>query len=171
MGLAYALQWTGRHGVIEEGDRAKQPDNGFRPRHPPRGRSGKWPAVVLEVAYTESAGTKLARDLEWWITRSRGDVKAAIGLLVSTASKEIVLERWEMDPREGARCQQRVVISQPVDKDVVVVTNAPLTIRFESFMLRSAERGEGDIVMTEDDLKLMAQLIWQTQGFDVGRDD
>jgi hypothetical protein len=165
MGLKHALQRTGRHG-IREGDRAKEPDNGFYPRRLPQGRTNKWPSIALEVAYSESE-SKLAKDVEWWLTQSSGDVKATISFSINKTSKEIVLEEWELveaDTGKEARSQQRVTIVQPAGQDAITVTSAPFTIRFESLMLRSAERSEEkDIDLTEDDLKLLAQLVWQTQ--------
>lgn len=123
----------------------------------------------MEVAYSESA-KKLANDRRWWLEASNGDVKAGISLSINQTWKDIIVEMWELvtsDSGKAAQCRQRVVFAQSSSKQyAITVTNAPLRIPFKSLLLRPAElTGEKDSIdLTENDLNLMAHLIWRTQG-------
>jgi hypothetical protein len=60
---------------------------------------------------------------------------------------------------------QKVVVSQGANDSPVHITGAPLVIGFEELFLRPAEeeKGEGDIVIGEDDLTMLAEKVWKRQ--------
>jgi hypothetical protein len=97
-----------------------------------------------------------------------GDVKTALTIFVHQTRREVVIEKWELTPRETRQNQnkkvpeitRRAVMSQKTDNDPIRVTGHPLTLPFEHFFLRPANPGEGDIVLDESDLKTIAKLIW-----------
>ncbi|KAJ5101227.1 hypothetical protein NUU61_003449 [Penicillium alfredii] len=167
MHLGHSLHRFGRK-TTHEGPRTKEADHGLYPRRLPAGRTDKWPSIAIEVGYAESKG-KLRNDLRWWLSQSSGEVKAAISISTHKSKREIVIEIWAMtDTSSGTKptLQQRLVISKPTADGTTDVTNAPLTVPFESLFLRATDRSEeGDIQMTEDDLRQMAEEIWETQTF------
>lgn len=168
MGLQHALHRPGRSPVCDEGTRAQAADHSLRPRRLPAGRSDKWPSVAVEVGFAESRA-KRQHDLCWWLSRSDGEVKVAIGLSTHKLKREIVVEVWGIvDGTTGKTptLQQEVVISKEAADSTANVTNAPLTIAFESLFLRPANQpAERDIELTDDDLREMAEAIWETQSF------
>ncbi|GFF44766.1 hypothetical protein IFM51744_05898 [Aspergillus udagawae] len=56
---------------------------------------------------------------------------------------------------------QKVVASQGANDSPVHITGAPLVIGFEELFLRPAEeeKGEGDIIIGEDDLTMLAEKV------------
>lgn len=54
---------------------------------------------------------------------------------------------------------QRIVVTQNSD-DEISVKGDPLTIPFYHFFLRYKGAGEGDIVLDENDLKIMSTTVW-----------
>ena len=137
--------------------RCRAPDASYLPRSLPTNRSAKWPSLVLEVGYSESA-SKLRNEASWWLSESQGDVRAVITLKVFR-NHRMHLEMWQF--RDGA-AWPRPIMTQ----EVTVTKNASgysasarMVIRFEDLFLRApAGNGERDIVFDHDDLEGLAQL-------------
>lgn len=55
---------------------------------------------------------------------------------------------------------QRIVVTQD-SEDEIRVKGGPLTIPFCHFFLRDKGAGEGDVVLDEDDLKIVAASVWE----------
>ncbi|PKX95868.1 uncharacterized protein P174DRAFT_430188 [Aspergillus novofumigatus IBT 16806] len=167
-GLDLGLQLTGQVAITSNG-RTKKADQTYRPIVLPQPRSDHWPTVVIQCAYSYSQpGSKLADDARWWLLEAGGDVKTALTIFVHQTRRGVVIEKWQLIPRETRQDQnkkvpeitQRAVMSQKTDNDPIRVTGYPLTLPFEHFFLRPANPGEGDIVLDESDLKTIANLIW-----------
>jgi hypothetical protein len=146
-------------------DRAKEPDESYRPFHLPQGRSRQWPSLTVEVGVSESR-RKLANDARWWLTESAGDVKNVITIYVRKARKEITFENWNLvlgpDGSTFPRVTYRTVLCPKRDSDDIETTNElPMTIQFEDLFLRPAEGPiEGDIKFEKDDMKEIADFVW-----------
>jgi hypothetical protein len=165
-GLDLGLQVMGEVAITSNG-RTKKADQTYRPIVLPQLRSDHWPTVVIQCAYSQPR-SKLADDARWWLLEAGGDVKTALTIFVHQTRREVVIEKWELIPRETRQNQnkkvpeitRRAVMSQKTDNDPIRVTGYPLTLPFEHFFLRPANPGEGDIVLDESDLKTIAKLIW-----------
>lgn len=173
MGLRRALIMTG--GMTIEGQKAqggeakkKRADESFEPVTLPFGRDRKWPSLVLEVAYTETRA-KIEKDMRFWLEESDGAVKTAITASVHQRTGDIILEEWQMKRQPTKNNPQGMApfhtqymrISRPRGQEEAKVTGDPLTIEFENLFLRPPTGlQEKNIVITADDLKEMAELVW-----------
>ncbi|EFR03824.1 hypothetical protein MGYG_06823 [Nannizzia gypsea CBS 118893] len=137
--------------------RKKAPDASYRPRTLPATRSAKWPSLVLEVGYSESA-TKLRSDASWWLTESQGEVRAVVTLKIFRKHR-VHLEVWQF--RDGA------TRPRPVETQEATVTKSArgysasgtIVIRFQDLFLRpAAGNGERDIVLNHADLEELVEL-------------
>jgi hypothetical protein len=169
-GLDLQLQVTGQAAITSNG-RTKKADQTYRPIVLPQPRSGRWPTVVIQCAYSHSysqSGSKLADDARWWLLEAGGDVKTVLTITVHQTRREVIIEKWELIPRgtrqdrnkKVAGVSQRAIMPQRTDNDPIRVTGYPLTLPFEHFFLRPANPGEGNIVLDESDLETIATLIW-----------
>ncbi|KKZ68648.1 hypothetical protein EMCG_05734 [[Emmonsia] crescens] len=137
--------------------RQKAPDASYWPRSLPATRSAKWPSLVLEVGYSESA-SKLRNDASWWLTESQGDVRVVITLKIFR-NHRVHLEMWQF--RDGAT-RPRPIMTQ----ETTVTKSAsgysasdPMVIHFQDLLLRPpAGNGERDIVLDRDDLQGLVEL-------------
>lgn len=161
MSLNHALQ--AYPGVEIEGDtRNKIPDNSWSPKRLPRSRSDKWPAVVLEVAVSESQ-PKLQSDIRFWLRESQGDVRIALALTVDRKRPHILIEKWETQDGRPHRTQKVTVYK---GGNNCVYVSGLLTIEFEKLFLRAIDTPkEADIHFSEDALKILAETIWVPQRF------
>jgi hypothetical protein len=161
------LQTLGRADVFTP-ERIKPPDMSYRPVRLPDGRSKQWPSVVMQCGYSDADG-KLANDARWWLNASGGDVGTVLTISVWKKNKGITFERWELisyptrgDPAKMVpEVVQKVIVSKESDEPVRI-TGAPLVIGFDKLFLRPAEKekGEGDIIIGEEDLAMVAEHVW-----------
>jgi hypothetical protein len=160
MGLRKTLQPFS--GTAIRGDRGgKRGDQGWGPFRPPRGRSRKWPTVVLEVAVSEPR-SKLQSDVRFWLRESKGDVKVVFTLAVNRRTPEVTIEKWELENDRPHRTQ-RVSVSKATSGQVTV-RNDPLVIEFGKLFLREASMPkEKDIVIDKDELQDIATSVWLVQ--------
>ncbi|OAX82287.1 hypothetical protein ACJ72_03368 [Emergomyces africanus] len=137
--------------------RIKAPDASYWPRQLPATRSAKWPSLVLEVGYSESA-SKLRNDASWWLTESEGDVRVVITLKIFRNNR-VHLEMWQFC--DGAT-RPRPVMTQEATVTRSAsgyFASAPMVIRFQDLLLRPlASNGERDIVLGRDDLQGLVEL-------------
>ncbi|OJD12758.1 hypothetical protein AJ78_06698 [Emergomyces pasteurianus Ep9510] len=137
--------------------RIKTPDASYWSRQLPATRSDKWPNLVLEVGYSESA-SKLRNDASWWLTESQGDVQMVITLKIFRHNR-VHLEMWKF--RDGA-ARPRPIMTQ----EVTVTKSASgysasgsMVIRFQDLLLRRPiSHEERDIVLDRDDLQGLVEL-------------
>ncbi|GFF64126.1 hypothetical protein CNMCM6936_005965 [Aspergillus lentulus] len=161
MGLSTALKcFSGT--TIQGDDWAKVPDNGWGPRHPPAGRSRKWPTVALEVGVSQRP-PKLEEDACFWLEESEGDVKISLVISVDPRTPEIVLEKWNISNGKPAMTRKVTVWRRNED---ILFENEPLVIEFEDLFLREADNPcEVNIEFDQGSLRRLAENIWLEQGF------
>lgn len=80
MGLDDQLVPTGS-ATISGSPYKKEPYASYVAMELPPGRNDKWPTLVIETGFLGSL-RRLRVDAEWWLVRSRGDVKVAIIIAV-----------------------------------------------------------------------------------------
>ncbi|EEP77317.1 predicted protein [Uncinocarpus reesii 1704] len=158
------LQIAGASRVATE-SRRKEPDCSYLPKSLPDGRSDKWPSLIVEVGFTESA-RKLEMDAKWWLQASNGDVGLAITITVNARDRSIVLKTWENGPGDTGpqsalpRATQTVSVLGSIDPENPVVRNGPFLIPFQKLLLRDSVDSEGDIALNEEDLTNLSVQLW-----------
>ncbi|KAJ5795294.1 hypothetical protein N7457_001893 [Penicillium paradoxum] len=106
---------------------AKEADKAWKPLRLPRGQSGDWPSVVLEVAFSEMA----------------------ITLQINQHSPNITIEKWRTQGNKSVNHLHQIVqISRKGSK--ITTTGSPLVIEFEKLFLRPPiEPRERDIQLDD----------------------
>ncbi|KAJ5507098.1 hypothetical protein N7527_009241 [Penicillium freii] len=138
MGLDDCLRTFGSATCEAENGSAKQPDCQFLPRRLPRGRTAKWPSLVL--------------------SESNGDVQMVITIKIGRGLPKIVLESWELVDDRAKR--QQVIAIKKGRNNSVYVNGQPLVIRFDKLFLRSPTiRRETDISFHSTMLNKIARDI------------
>ncbi|KAJ5767981.1 hypothetical protein N7533_000564 [Penicillium manginii] len=142
---------------------SKEPDAAWGPRRTPPGTPRR-PTVVVETAITETSA-KLRRDVGRWLDPIDGLAKIVLALKADRRRPKITIERWQYT---GANTEielvQTIEIIESSPGDEVAVNGGPLLIPFHLLFLRPAEPPrEHDIVIDEQELKDIAQLIWEIQ--------
>ncbi|KAL4787636.1 hypothetical protein BJX76DRAFT_369359 [Aspergillus varians] len=142
----------------------KEPDRAWQPTRLPRGRSDKWPTVVLEVAYSETQ-SKLQSDVRYWLRGPEGEVKTVLTLRIDQNEPRIAIERWESTVNGHGRRQQQVVISR-TRSSKITITGAPLLLEFERLFLRAPTiPKERNIEIDNERLEFLATRVWSKQRF------
>ncbi|KAM5439691.1 hypothetical protein MferCBS31731_004448 [Microsporum ferrugineum] len=148
-------------------EREKQADESWGPRQR-RGQPGKWPTIVLEVAFSESR-EKVKADISWWLYRSNGAVLKAISIDIKRTSGNVYITLWERGAiltRQHPQPEPRVVgemrICRGMDGRPTRVEGADLTIPFHDMLLRAPDTdwGEGDFIFTKEELLELAEDVW-----------
>jgi hypothetical protein len=143
---------------------SKEGDSAYRP-YSLRLNKTDWPTIVIESAVSESL-RHLRFDANWWLTKSGGDVKIIIIILVNRAQLTLQIEKWELGPRTGKllltlRSTQRIPTKmQEITIDSNAVTGAPLILEFDKIFLRPAVPPESDFIFTAQDFSTWAARIW-----------
>ncbi|KAK4159242.1 hypothetical protein QBC43DRAFT_327516 [Cladorrhinum sp. PSN259] len=151
---------------------SKEGDSTGRPM-PERAAKGTWPTLIIEAGVSETLG-QLRLDMRRWFSISNHDVK--IVLLAKFDGTKILLEKWEEDiqARPGATTTRRSVQQQePILKQSIIisqnttthpvsydVTSGALILSFRLLFLRDPCDGEGDFVISVQELKEYAEIIW-----------
>lgn len=142
-------------------NRRKQGDGGWAPKRPPRGRSKKWPTVVLEVAVSETH-SKLLSDVRFWLYESQGDVNVVLGLTFNRQTAKITIEKWELE--DCRICRTQIITISKSQNGGATVENDPLVIEFDKLFLRDPETPrETDICIDCDELHNLADTIWSSR--------
>lgn len=120
---------------VQGEDRKKRADESWVPRRLPKFRSNKWPTLVIELGFSES-NRKLIKDIEWWMTESKGDVQVAITVGINQRYKEITIENWRFD--NNGRAPTKIyctVLSQDFagEQSIRISNDQPLVIEFSNF--------------------------------------
>ncbi|PGH13846.1 hypothetical protein AJ79_03414 [Helicocarpus griseus UAMH5409] len=162
MGLFWDLLATGA-AHVEGSERTKCPYCSYRPFQLPRGRSRKWPSVVVVASCSRWCAEHLAEDAKWWLLDSQGEVRMAITIEIEWERKGIVIDRWETAVKETSERPvthvQRVRISAGEDGDPEVI-GGPLVLPFENFFLRKPSGNEGDLKFGNEELAGLAKGVW-----------
>ena len=170
MGLdEYKLYPTGST-MYKGNSGAKQGDSGVKPV-PEREKESDWPTLVVECGVSENI-RELQADSNWWLTNSKGDVKIVILVLVNLEGRTLAIEKrqlvadstspstriWSTQEFRAPAATARVDVSWDVTGTDFVVSG-PLTIEFESILLRPSVPPEEDLVFTRQDLGKLAKMI------------
>ncbi|KAK2807835.1 hypothetical protein FQN50_005224 [Emmonsiellopsis sp. PD_5] len=145
-------------------NRNKEADCSYAPRELPAGRSDKWPTVAVEVGYSETR-EKLKSDAAFWLNGSSGDVLTAITIDIKR-SGNIYIIRWKRpavvgNPNPEPEVVQEIKICRGKGGQAANLTGDELRIPFQHMMLRDPGPGEGDFVITRDELLHdLADAIW-----------
>ncbi|PKY05409.1 hypothetical protein P168DRAFT_295869 [Aspergillus campestris IBT 28561] len=139
-------------------------------------------SLVVEVGLSESA-RRLALDAHGWL-ELQSSVKLVVTISIKSERPEIVFTRWELLPRiDGAitrasPASARRVVSLKLCRmnDTTSVTRestmngisttSQLVIPFDKLVNRPPHHPtEKDLVITEEELKRLAERVWKEQGF------
>lgn len=147
-----------------EGDKGgiKEPDLGWGPKPVPQGFPDK-PTVTVEVAVSESQ-EKLERDVRWWLNPDRGQANLTMTIKVDRRKPRFTIAKWQRVDGEIERTQQIVVAKRQDGQPIV--DGAPLTIPFDLMFRRQAVGDEPVLIFIDEEaLKLLADEVWDAQGF------
>jgi len=154
------------------GQRGKEGDSTGGPK-PQRATKNAWPTLVIEAGVSQALW-ELRLDMQRWFSMSDHQVK--IVLLAKFDGTKILLERWEeeMQTRPGATTTRRslqhlapvlrqtITITRNTTTDPISynVTSGALVLSFRLLFLRDPGPGEGDFVISVQELEEYAENIW-----------
>lgn len=135
-----------------------------------------WPTLVVEAGVSESLAG-LRNDMRWWFSSSDHHVQIVL-LKFERTRRAITLEKWEEEPygtRPGAMTttrhaaalqpvlRQTITITQDTTTDPVLynVTRGALVLGFSLLFLRDPGPGEGDFVLSVQELDDYARSVWE----------
>jgi hypothetical protein len=152
--------------------KGKEGDSTGGPK-PARATKGAWPTLVIEAGVSETM-RQLRLDMRRWFNMSKHEVK--IVLLAKFDGTKILLEKWEeeMQARPGATTtrhalqhpepvlKQSITITRNTTADTISyhVTSGALVLSFRLLFLRDSGLGEGDLVISVQELEEYAENIW-----------
>jgi hypothetical protein len=141
---------------------------------PERLGRGQWPTLVIEAGHSQPL-TQLRADIRWWFAASNHDVKIVILAKFDHRQRQIILEKWEEEPRQsrsGATTTRSAGTLEPVLRQSITITrnstdpttydvvSSPLVLGFGLLFLRAPGPLEGDVVVTDADLQHYALCVW-----------
>ncbi|KAF3766233.1 hypothetical protein M406DRAFT_222325, partial [Cryphonectria parasitica EP155] len=139
---------------------------------PERAAKGAWPTLVIEAGNSEP-WQHLRSDMEWWFSASDHDVKIVLLVKFDPRRQELVLEKWEEEvrgQRPGATTTRSPGALAPVMRQIITITKTSsttynvsrgaLVLSFRLLFLRDPDLGEGDIVISVQDLEEYAANVW-----------
>jgi len=97
LNVSASLLATGSARCGRRGRRSKEADVSYTPLSRPL-EDDAWPSLVIEAGVSESLAM-LRTDAAFWITNSDGRTRIVIVLSVNRRDRQILVERWEEDPR------------------------------------------------------------------------
>ncbi|KAI0834759.1 hypothetical protein F5Y06DRAFT_300390 [Hypoxylon sp. FL0890] len=155
-----------------------------------RGDEGDWPTLVIEAGDSETL-EELRNDMRWWFNASNHQVKIVLLAKFDDHQdpNQIILEKWvevQAPPRQGAvttraftqaaiwlvpdRSQLITIIQNPSITDTdpnrfhptsYTVTREALRLEFDRLFLRQPGQGQGDIIISVQDLQIYAGKVWR----------
>jgi hypothetical protein len=155
-------------GDAAEGDCTGRP----RSRHDAR---SPWPTLLVEAGETESLA-RLRNYMIWWFSASDHDVKIVLLAKLDHTRRTITLEKWEEEPgstRPGATTTRAAAALHPVLRQSITITQdtttdptsyhvtSELVLGFSLLFLRDPGPGEGDVVLSIQDLEWYAECVWK----------
>lgn len=166
------------HGLVPDGSKriisgqyTKEPASSWHPATLPPFRDAKWPSLVIECGDLKSI-TRLRIEAEWWLTKSQGDVKVVIVLIVWPTWPGILLEKWvpnlngNSDSNDSttckAKCVQRIWLQcRAIDMTNVEISGGMLRLGFEEVFLRApSSPRERDIIVSEEALESIMGSVY-----------
>jgi hypothetical protein len=156
------------------GGNAGEGDSTGGPR-PERSFKDAWPTLVVEAGVSESLAG-LRNDMRWWFAASDHQVQIVLLVKFEHTRRAIILEKWEEEPcstRPGATTTRRAATLQPVLRQTIVitqdtttdpasyhVTRGALVLGFSLLFLRDPGPGEGDFLLSVQELEHFAKHVW-----------
>ncbi|KXG52013.1 uncharacterized protein PGRI_082970 [Penicillium griseofulvum] len=137
--------------------KTKRPDCSWVPAH--TGLSTHYPSIIVEVAWTETR-KKLENDMQWWLTKTDGQVNVVLSVTVQRRGK-IIVEEWGIKRNSVVPVQTMQIVRKPASNDQKV--EGHLSLNFEDIHRRQKTQGNTDFVLTPDGLERMAKGIWIAQ--------
>lgn len=155
------------------GQRDKKGDSSGGPE-PQRATKGAWPTLVIEAGYSQTLG-ELRQTARQWFAMSNHEVK--IVLLTKFDGTRILLEKWQEVPQDrpgatttwlsiqhqGPKPIQEITITRNTTTNPISynVTSGALVLSFNLLFLRNPGPGEGDFVISVQELQEYAERVWE----------
>jgi len=140
--------------------RGKTADISWLPSELPSSRSAKWPAVAVDVKWSELQ-SKLVQDMQFWLCDTPGQVKVAMTLSIHRRG-DITIERWGVSPgSQDPFVSQRMKIARKVVPGHPRIQGS-IDMAFEDVFLRPKQKTETDFVLTNEDMQAIARPIWRS---------
>ena len=137
---------------------------------------GAWPTLVVEAGDSESL-SELHNDMRWWFFASEHQVKIVLLAKFEHTRRALILEKWEEEPsmtRQGATTTRFAATLQPVLRQTITITEdittnpvtynvarGALVLGFRLLFLRDPGPGEGDYVLSVQELQAYAEKVWR----------
>ncbi len=138
------------------------------------GTKEDWPTLVIAAGVSESLN-ELRNDMRWWFATSDHQVKLVLLAKFEHARCTITLEKWEEEAggtRPGATTTRHAAAVQPVLQQTITitqdrtadhvsynVTGGALMLGFRALFLRDPGPGEGDFVLSVQQLEVYADDV------------
>ena len=149
-----------RNATFKGENKAKQADSAWALRRPPPGQSRDWPTLVVEIAFSETP-SKLVSDVCFWLEGTKRTAQVVVTLTINWQNPQITLERWEQQNSHAHRVQKIAIYKV---NQRTTVQGGPLVIGFKELFLRPSDTPrETDIQLGEEQLTLLATMIWEEQ--------
>jgi len=117
---------------------------------------------------------ELHNDMRWWFSASEHQVQIVVLAKFDYTRRAIVLEKWEEESwntRPGATTtrhaaalrpvlRQHITITQNTNPVSYNVTRGALVLGFRLLFLRDPGPGEGDFVLSVQELEEYAENVW-----------
>lgn len=173
--LAFKLEPTGAYSMLTPsgpvtmhmGNVTKMPDAGWGP-------AGKdYLTGVLEVGYSESSPL-LALDARLWLEKPESHVQHVVTAKISPTRPEIVFRKWEAERHTLTKTRSKPEWQAKVTQEAraalaneTVTVSGQIDLSFIQIFERPADQaaGQGDIILTQDDLATLSRAIWVIQKF------
>lgn len=134
-----------------------------------------WPTLVIEAGVSESL-VGLRKDMEWWFSTSGHQVQIVLLAYFDRHRSAIELEKWEEEAsstRPGAMTTRHAATLRQVLRQTISITQnattnpvsynvarGALVLGFKLLFLRDPGPGEGDFVLSVQELENYARHIW-----------
>ena len=154
-------------GDVGEGDYTGGP-------YPERGMNDSWPTLVIQAGHSKPL-IELRNDMRWWFSTSEHQVKIVLLATFEHARRALILEKWEEEPgmtRPGATTTRHAAAPQPVLRQTITITEdittnpvsynvagGALVLGFRLLFLRDPGPGEGDCVLSVQELQVYADEV------------
>ncbi|KAJ4199734.1 hypothetical protein NW767_008150 [Fusarium falciforme] len=146
-------------------------DSSGGPRNRPVG--SRWPTLVIEAGYSQSLAN-LRADMRWWFSASNHQVKIVLLVKYDSGAGHVVIEKWQevsSTSRQGATTTRAAASLTPTRNQVITVDRGPnstshtvlrgpLRLEFELLFLRAPGQGEGDVVVSANEIQDAIGPIW-----------
>ncbi|KAL2199410.1 hypothetical protein P885DRAFT_67439 [Corynascus similis CBS 632.67] len=142
-----------------------------------RGMKDDWPTLVIEAGVSESLAG-LRNDMRWWFSTSHYQVRIVLLIKFEHTRRAITLEKWEeatSSTRPRATTTRNAAALHPVLRQTITViqdtttnlvsynvTRGALVLGFRLLFLRDPGPGEGDFVLSVQELEDYAKRVWET---------